>query len=112
LREFPRAENDGADLGVALPGIIGEATLASLNRYLLPPSNHLLCLTASAHPFPDIPMTAIDRTAYPLPGTGLTREELGMRYDLTEADLAFVQASARGDTGRPVLATLLKRGET
>ncbi len=31
-----------------------------------------------------------------------------MRYDLTEADLAFVQASARGDTGRLVLATLLK----
>jgi len=53
-------------------------------------------------------MTAIDRTAYPRPGTRLTREELGMRYDLTEADLAFVRVSARGDTGRLVLATLLK----
>ncbi len=59
-------------------------------------------------PFSGHPMTAIDRTAYPRPGTRLTREELGRRYDLTEADLAFVRASARGDTGRLVLATLLK----
>lgn len=40
-------------------------------------------------------MTAIDRTAYPRPGTRLTREELGARYDLTETDLAFVRAHAR-----------------
>jgi hypothetical protein len=53
-------------------------------------------------------MTAIDRTVYPRPGTRLTREELSARYDLTEADLAFIRASARGDMGRLVLATLLK----
>jgi TnpA family transposase len=53
-------------------------------------------------------MTAIDRTAYPRLGTRLTREELNARYDLTEADLAFVRATVRGDTGRLVLATLLK----
>jgi TnpA family transposase len=53
-------------------------------------------------------MTAIDRTAYPRPGTRLTREELGVRYDLTETDLAFIRTSARGDSGRLVLALLLK----
>ena len=53
-------------------------------------------------------MTAIDRTAYPRPGTRLTREELGARYDLTETDRAFVRARARGNTGRLVLAMLLK----
>jgi len=53
-------------------------------------------------------MTAIDRTAYPRLGSRLTREELNARYDLTETDLAFVRATARGDTGRLVLATLLK----
>src|SRR4051794_13859843 len=53
-------------------------------------------------------MTAIDRTAYPRPGARLTREELDARYALTETDLAFVHANARGDTGRLMLATLLK----
>ena len=53
-------------------------------------------------------MTAIDRTAYPRPGARLTREELGTRYDLTEADLAFVQAGTRPGAGRLLLATLLK----
>jgi hypothetical protein len=38
----------------------------------------------------------------------LTREELGARYDLAETDLTFIRASARGDVGRLVLATLLK----
>ncbi len=53
-------------------------------------------------------MTAIDRTAYPQPGIRLTREELGTRYALSEADLAFVKAQARGDAGRLLLAVLLK----
>jgi hypothetical protein len=53
-------------------------------------------------------MTAIDRTAYPRPGTWLTREELGARYTLMETDLTFIRASARGDVGRLELATLLK----
>jgi hypothetical protein len=53
-------------------------------------------------------MTAIARTAYPQPGTRLTREELGTRYALSEADLAFVNAQARGDAGRLLLAVLLK----
>jgi hypothetical protein len=53
-------------------------------------------------------MTAIDRTAYPRPGARLSREELGHRYDLTEADLTFVHANARGDIGRLLLAVLLK----
>jgi hypothetical protein len=53
-------------------------------------------------------MTAINRTAYPRPGARLTRDELGARYDLTEADLAFVHASARTGLGRLLLATLLK----
>lgn len=44
-------------------------------------------------------MTAIDRTAYPHPGTRLTREELAARYTLSDADLALVHA-ARGDEGR------------
>jgi TnpA family transposase len=53
-------------------------------------------------------MTAIDRTAYPRSGARLTREELNARYELTDADLAFVRANARGDAGRLLLATLLK----
>jgi TnpA family transposase len=53
-------------------------------------------------------MTAIDRTAYPRPGGRLSREELGRRYDLTETDLTFVRAHARGDIGRLLLAVLLK----
>jgi hypothetical protein len=53
-------------------------------------------------------MTAIDRTAYPRPGARLTREELGTRYILSDTDLAFIRATARGDTGRMLLATLLK----
>ena len=53
-------------------------------------------------------MTAIDRTAYPRPGTRLTREELGARYELSEADLAFVNAYPRGDAGRLLLAVQLK----
>lgn len=53
-------------------------------------------------------MTAIDRTAYPRPGARLTREELGTRYSLSDANLAFIRATARGDTGRMLLATLLK----
>ena len=53
-------------------------------------------------------MTTIDRTAYPRLGSRLTREELNARYDLTETDLAFIRATARGDTGRLILATLLK----
>lgn len=53
-------------------------------------------------------MTAIDRTAYPRPGTRLTREELTARYNLTDTDLTFIRANARGDAGRLLLATLLK----
>jgi hypothetical protein len=53
-------------------------------------------------------MTALDRTAYPRLGARLTRDELEARYDLTDADLAFIRATARGDTGRLVLATQLK----
>ena len=53
-------------------------------------------------------MTAIDRTVYPRPGTRLTREELGTRYALSETDLTFVNAHARGDAGRLLLAVLLK----
>jgi Domain of unknown function (DUF4158) len=53
-------------------------------------------------------MTAIDRTAYPRPGARLTREGLTARYNLTDTDLAFVHANARGDTGRLMLAMLLK----
>jgi TnpA family transposase len=53
-------------------------------------------------------MTAIDRTAYPRLSTRLTREELGARYRLTEADLTFVRDGARGEAGRLMLATLLK----
>ena len=53
-------------------------------------------------------MTAIDRTAYPRPGVRLTREELGTRYSLSDTDLVFIRATARGDTGRMLLATLLK----
>ena len=57
-------------------------------------------------------MTAIDRTAYPRLGARLTRDELAVRYDLTETDCAFIDASARGDTGRLMLATLLKTHST
>jgi hypothetical protein len=53
-------------------------------------------------------MTAIDRTAYPRLGTRLTREELVARYTLTEADLVFVRANARGESQRLLLAVLLK----
>ena len=53
-------------------------------------------------------MTAIDRTAYPCPEIRLTREELGERYHLSDAEFAFIHASARGDTGRLLLAMLLK----
>ena len=52
-------------------------------------------------------MTAIDRTAYPRLGARLTREELAVRYYLTETDRAFIDAHARGDKGRLMLATLL-----
>lgn len=53
-------------------------------------------------------MTAIDRTAYPRPGAHLTREELDDRYGLTDSDLAFLRAAARGEAGRLRLALLLK----
>ena len=53
-------------------------------------------------------MTAIDRTAYPRPGSRLTREELRARYTLTETDLTFIRLCARGEIGRLTLATLLK----
>jgi TnpA family transposase len=53
-------------------------------------------------------MTAIDRTAYPRPGERLTLEELSSRYGLVGADHTFIRAKARGDTGRLMLATLLK----
>jgi hypothetical protein len=53
-------------------------------------------------------MTSIDRTAYPRPGSRLTREELRARYTLTETDLTFIRLSARGEVGRVVLAALLK----
>jgi AraC-like DNA-binding protein len=53
-------------------------------------------------------MTALDRTAYPRLGERLTREELDARYRLSEADQAFIRATARGDAGRLTLATLLK----
>ncbi len=53
-------------------------------------------------------MTAIDRTAYPRPEVRLTQEELGERYHLSDAELAFIHASARGNIGRLLLAMLLK----
>ena len=53
-------------------------------------------------------MTAIDRTAYPRSGERLTREELGVRYSLSESDHALIRATARSDAGRLTLATLLK----
>jgi hypothetical protein len=34
-------------------------------------------------------MTAIDRTAYPRPGSRLTYEELRARYTLSDTDLTF-----------------------
>jgi len=77
-------------------------------RYVLFPSNHTLRPALTADPFPDIFMTAIDRTAYPRPKARLTREELTARYDLADTDLAFIRANARGDAGRLTLATVLK----
>ena len=53
-------------------------------------------------------MTAINRTAYPRLDARLNHEELAARYTLTDADHAFVRASSRGETGRLVLAMLLK----
>jgi hypothetical protein len=53
-------------------------------------------------------MTAIDRAAHPRPEVRLTREELNERYHLSDPELAFIHASARGDTGRLWLAILLK----
>ena len=53
-------------------------------------------------------MTAIDRTAYPRPGSRPTRDELRARYTLTETDLTFIRLGARGEIGRLMLATLLK----
>ena len=76
-----------------------------------PPANpfkqHTLPCRSGA-PFSGHLMTAIDRTAYPRPEARLTREELGERYHLSEPELAFIHASARRDTGRLLLATLLK----
>lgn len=53
-------------------------------------------------------MTAMDRTAYPCPGERLTPEEFDARYSLSDSDLAFIRANARGDAGRLTLAVLLK----
>jgi hypothetical protein len=53
-------------------------------------------------------MTAMDRTAYPRSGERLTREELRARYNLADADHAFIRANARGDAGRLTLAMILK----
>ena len=53
-------------------------------------------------------MTTVDRTAYPRPGTRLTREELDERYALTDSDRDFIQATARSGQGRLLLAVLLK----
>jgi TnpA family transposase len=53
-------------------------------------------------------MTAIDRTAYPRPGERLTREELDIRYSLSESDHAFIRITVRSDAGRLTLAALLK----
>lgn len=53
-------------------------------------------------------MTAIDRTAYPRPGSPLTVEELEARYHLNDADLFFVHGKASSDAGRLTLAFLLK----
>lgn len=52
-------------------------------------------------------MTAIDRTTYPRPRELLTQEELDTRFALTDADVAFVCAAARGGPGRVTLATML-----
>jgi len=53
-------------------------------------------------------MTAINRTAYPRLDARLNHEELVARYTLTETDHAFIRGTSRGETGRLVLATLLK----
>jgi hypothetical protein len=53
-------------------------------------------------------MAALDRAAYPRPGSRLTRDELRARYTLTETDLTFIRLSARGEIGRLTIATLLK----
>jgi hypothetical protein len=53
-------------------------------------------------------MTAINRTAYPRLDARLNHEELDARYGLSEAEQAFIRASARGDWGRLILAMLLK----
>lgn len=53
-------------------------------------------------------MTAINRTAYPRMEARLNREELVARYTLTETDHAFIRGSSRGESGRLVLAMLLK----
>ena len=53
-------------------------------------------------------MTAINRTAYPRLDARLTQEELVARSTLTETDHAFLRGTSRGETGRLVLAMLLK----
>jgi len=67
---------------------------------------------ASSRPFGDTffghAMTSMNRTAYPLPGEQLTEGELQSRYTLTEQELWFLQANARGNKGRVALATILK----
>ncbi|MEC5414937.1 DUF4158 domain-containing protein, partial [Aurantimonas sp. C2-4-R8] len=53
-------------------------------------------------------MTTIDRTAYPRPGERLTLEELQVRYELSDADRAFIESSAINPTGRLAMAVMLK----
>ncbi|MEC5293774.1 DUF4158 domain-containing protein, partial [Aurantimonas sp. C2-3-R2] len=53
-------------------------------------------------------MTTINRTAYPRPGERLTLEELQVRYDLSDADRAFIESSASSSSGRLILAVMLK----
>lgn len=53
-------------------------------------------------------MTSIDRTAYPRLSARLTRQELDARYALTDSDLTFVRESTRAESGRLMMATLLK----
>ena len=59
-------------------------------------------------PFSGHFMTAIDRTAYPRLSARLTRQELDARYALTDSDLTFVRESTRAESGRLMMATLLK----